>query len=54
MAGVEHREHRRCVETLLRIDYVLNRGVDRSDIVRDDEDRHEWFRLFNRVAKRRG
>ena len=34
------------------VDHVLNRGVDRADIVRDDEDRHEWFRLFNRVAPR--
>ncbi|RLT12169.1 MAG: hypothetical protein DWI21_01270 [Planctomycetota bacterium] len=34
------------------VDHVLNRGVDRADIVRDDEDRHEWFRLFNRVATR--
>ena len=31
---------------------VTNRGVDRRDIVRDDHDRHEWFRLFNRVATR--
>ena len=28
----------------------MYRGVDRADIVRDDEDQHEWFRLFNRAA----
>lgn len=32
--------------------HVTNRGVDRSDIVRDDHDRREWFRLFHRVAMR--
>ena len=32
------------------VDHVLSREVDRADIVRDDEDRHEWFRLFNRVV----
>src|SRR5436190_23575944 len=26
--------------------------MNRADIVRDDEYRHEWFRLFNRVAAR--
>ncbi len=34
--------------------HVLNRGVLKSDIVIDDEDRHEWFRLFNRIAIRCG
>ena len=34
--------------------HVTNRGVDHCDIVRDDDDRHEWFRLFNRVATRCG
>ena len=32
--------------------HVTNRGVDRMNIVRNDEDRHEWFRLLNRVATR--
>jgi len=32
----------------------IPRGIDRADIVRDDEDRHEWFRLFNGVATRCG
>ena len=34
--------------------HVTNRGVDRMNIVRDDDDRHEWFRLLNRVATRCG
>ena len=34
--------------------HVINRGVDRTNIVRDDDDRHEWWRLFNRVALRCG
>ena len=34
--------------------HVTNRGVDRADIVRDDDDRREWFRLFHRVAVRCG
>ena len=32
--------------------HVTNRGVDRTDIVRDDDDRREWFRLFQRIAIR--
>ncbi|RLT07594.1 MAG: hypothetical protein DWI21_09385 [Planctomycetota bacterium] len=31
-------------------DHIRNRGVDRADFARDDEDRHEWCRHFNRVA----
>lgn len=34
--------------------HVTNRGVDRRDIVCDDADRREWFRLFNGVALRYG
>jgi putative transposase len=34
--------------------HVINRGVDRVNIVRDDRDRKEWFRLFDRVATRCG
>lgn len=34
--------------------HVTNRGVDQRDIVRDDDDRREWFRRFNRVALRYG
>ena len=34
--------------------HVTNRGVDRRDIVSDDEDCRAWFRLFNRVALRCG
>ncbi len=34
--------------------HVTNRGVDRMNIVRNDDDRHEWFRLLNRVATRCG
>ena len=34
--------------------HVTNRGVDRMDIVRNDDDRREWFRLLNRVATRCG
>lgn len=26
--------------------HVMNRGVNRADIVRVDEERHEWFRFF--------
>ena len=44
------RRHR--IEILGGVDHVMNRGVDRADIVRDDEDRYEWFRLFNPVAAR--
>ncbi len=32
--------------------HVTNRGVDRTEIVRDDDDRKEWFRLFHRIAIR--
>ena len=32
--------------------HVTNRGVDRTDIVRDDTDRQQWYRLFTRVAIR--
>src|SRR4051812_35961556 len=31
---------------------VTNRGVDRTDIVRDDQDRQEWFRLLGMIAMR--
>ena len=34
--------------------HVTNRGVDRMNIVRNDDDRSEWFRLLNRVATRCG
>lgn len=34
--------------------HVFNRGVLQQDIVRTDSDRQEWFRLFDRVAKRCG
>jgi putative transposase len=34
--------------------HVTNRGVDQRNIVCDDEDRREWFRLFHRVAIRHG
>jgi REP element-mobilizing transposase RayT len=34
--------------------HVMNRGVLKSDIVVDDQDRGEWFRLFHRVAVRCG
>ncbi len=42
---------RRRIEISGGVDHVLNRGVDRADSVRDDEDRHEWFQLFNRAAR---
>jgi REP-associated tyrosine transposase len=32
--------------------HVMNRGVERRDIVGDDKDRQEWMRLLNRVAHR--
>jgi len=31
------------------VSHVTNRGVDLADIVRDDDDRREWFRLFHRA-----
>jgi putative transposase len=34
--------------------HVMNRGVLQSDIVVDDDDRRDWFRLFHRVALRCG
>lgn len=34
------------------VHHVMNRGVERSRIVRDDHDRREWLRLFDRVARR--
>jgi putative transposase len=34
--------------------HITNRGVDRRDIVRDDQDRDCWFRLLDRVASRLG
>ncbi|HUG93402.1 MAG TPA: transposase, partial [Planctomycetaceae bacterium] len=34
--------------------HVTNRGLERRDIVRDDSDRREWYRLFDRAAKRCG
>ncbi len=50
-----HSQSRRLrIEIPRGLDHVLNRGVDRADIVRDEEDRHEWFWLFNRVATRDG
>ena len=33
--------------------HVINRGLERRAIVRDDPDRQEWLRLFARVAVRR-
>ena len=45
---------RRRIEISGGVDRVLNRGVDRADIVRDDEDRHECFRLLKRVDTRCG
>ena len=32
--------------------HVTNRGVDRTNIVRDDTDREQWYRLFTRAAIR--
>lgn len=32
--------------------HVMNRGIERHDIVHDDVDRQEWMRLLNRVANR--
>ena len=32
--------------------HVMNRGVEKRDIVNDDHDRQEWMRLLNRVAQR--
>ena len=32
--------------------HVMNRGVVKCDIVKDDHDRQEWMRLLNRVAQR--
>lgn len=32
--------------------HVTNRGVDRTEIVRDDKDREQWYRLFTRAANR--
>ena len=34
--------------------HVTNRGLERRDIVRSDDDRRTWFRLFGRVARRCG
>ena len=34
--------------------HIMNRGVAKSDIVRNDQDRQDWFRLFQRVALRCG
>jgi REP element-mobilizing transposase RayT len=34
--------------------HVTNRGVDRRDIVLDDNDRHTWLRLLDRNAARCG
>ena len=34
--------------------HVMNRGVMKTNIVITDEDRHHWFRLFDRVATRCG
>lgn len=33
--------------------HVINRGLERREIVRDDEDRRTWLRLLGRVATRR-
>ena len=44
------RRHR--IELAGCVYHVTNRGMDRRDIVCDDDDRREWFRLFNRVALR--
>ncbi|MFM9963956.1 MAG: helix-turn-helix domain-containing protein [Planctomycetaceae bacterium] len=32
--------------------HVTNRGVDRTDIVRNDADREQWYRYFTRAAVR--
>lgn len=32
--------------------HVTNRGLERRNIVRDDEDRSEWLRLLGRIATR--
>ncbi len=32
--------------------HVMNRGVEKRDIVMDDVDRREWMRLLDRVARR--
>ncbi len=34
--------------------HVMNRGLEKRNIVRDDVDRHEWMRLLDRVATRCG
>jgi REP element-mobilizing transposase RayT len=33
--------------------HVTNRGLERRNIVRDDNDRHEWIRLLARTVRRR-
>jgi putative transposase len=30
----------------------MNRGLEKRDLVRDDLDRHNWMRLFDRIADR--
>jgi putative transposase len=32
--------------------HVMNRGLEKRAIVRDDLDRHNWIRLFDRIADR--
>jgi len=34
--------------------HITNRGVERRNMVRDDEDRRTWLRLLGRVAQRCG
>jgi len=36
------------------VHHVTNRGLERRDIVRDDQDRHEFVRLLDRTANRYG
>ncbi len=36
------------------VQHVMNRGLERRDIVRDDDDRAIWWSLFERVARRCG
>lgn len=36
------------------VHHVTNRGLERRDIVRDDQDRHEFVRLLDRTASRHG
>ena len=37
-----------------RLYHVMNRGLEKRDMVRDDLDRHEWMWLLDRGAMRLG